>query len=32
MNERVITLSNRGGAAYRVNGRKALLESLRAHP
>ena len=30
MNERVITISNRGGATYSVNGRKALLDSLRA--
>lgn len=30
MSERTITLSNRGGATYSVNGRKALLESLRA--
>lgn len=29
MSERIITLANRGGATYTVNGRKALLESLR---
>ena len=31
MTDRSITIANRGGATYRVDGRKPLLDSLRAH-